>query len=171
MPSWTEVRSPVDDAAGSICEPGPKRWEAAAGWLVIIAGWTRQADHDTAVWLYSYGARDLAHVQAWYRTAVDGCLTAANFLLGVLYVLRLHWASAAGPSTLTSAIRYILGYESLVSGRKPGASLHTRKRLSLTGGRAKAWCHPPHDIHAEASLSLYLEVLGYDDLSWVGICS
>ena len=35
-------------------------------------------------------------------------------------------------------------------GRKPGASLYTRKRLSLTGARAKAWCLL---IHAEASLS------------------
>ena len=36
-------------------------------------------------------------------------------------------------------------------GRKLGASSYTRKRLSLTGARAKAWCPP---IHAEASLSL-----------------
>jgi len=35
--------------------------------------------------------------------------------------------------------------------RKPGASSYTRKRLSLIGARAKAWCLL---IHAEASLSL-----------------
>ena len=35
-------------------------------------------------------------------------------------------------------------------GRKPGASLYTRKRLSLTGTRANAWCLL---IHAEAPLS------------------
>jgi len=36
-------------------------------------------------------------------------------------------------------------------GRKPVASLNTRKRHSLTGARAKAWCLL---THAEASLSL-----------------
>ena len=34
-------------------------------------------------------------------------------------------------------------------GRKPGASVYTRKRLSLTGGRAKAWCLLSH---ADSSL-------------------
>jgi hypothetical protein len=152
MPSWIEVPSRVDDAAGNICEPGPKRWETAAGWLVIIAGWTRQADHDTAVWLYSYGARDLSHVQAWYRTAVDGCLTAANFLIGVLYVLRQHWASAAGPSTLSQQFEILqitslwcLG-ESLV----PRCTRGSVSILSVTGGSPKAWCLLAHE---EASLS------------------
>ena len=42
-------------------------------------------------------------------------------------------------------------------GRKPGASLCTRKRLSLTGTRAKAWCLL---THAEASLSLSHGVQG-----------
>jgi len=35
-------------------------------------------------------------------------------------------------------------------GRRPGASLYTRKRLSLTGARSIAWCL---HIHTEASLS------------------
>ena len=63
---------------------------------------------------------------------------------------------------------YTRGSVSLSRGqrRKPGASSYTRKRLSLTGARAKAWCLL---IHAEASPSIYEK--GLVAGTWNILCS
>ena len=75
-------------------------WEVAVGWLVLALGWVRQADHDHAVYQYTLGARDLAHVAAWYRRSADGILTVAIFLHAVSYALRprQNWPLMEGPS-------------------------------------------------------------------------
>jgi len=30
---------------------GPRSWDVAAAWVVVLSGWARQADHDCVVWL------------------------------------------------------------------------------------------------------------------------
>jgi len=57
-----------------------------------------------------------------------------------------------GPGLVPPCTRGIVSL-SRGAGRKPGASLYTWNRLSLTGGREKAWCLI---IHAEVSLSLLI---------------
>ena len=73
--------------------------QGAVGWLVLALGWVRQADHDHAVYQCTLGARDHAHVAAWYCRAADGILTAVIFLHSVWYTLQVHCALLAGSST------------------------------------------------------------------------
>jgi hypothetical protein len=68
-----------------------------------------------------------------------------DFFIVIIGLVGFFASGSGGADQIMPATSFAHG-----PGRTPGASFYTRRRLSLTGARAKAWCLL---IHAEASLS------------------